>query len=550
MPQLVFSRGSQPLFQVKVQSSSIKIGRSESCDVVLGDPDISREHASLFNIEGAYLIKKEGKREVFINGEELKEQPKPLREGDEIQIGSWLAKFGAGFDQADLEVTQGGGNSASQKTQAVASSRGFLVQNLSLQLSHPSQGTSLYPLTEGTLTLGADEQNNIVLDDPYASGRHLKLVIKGDEVSLFDLGSTNGTFVNEVRVQQALLEPGMRVKIGQCVLQLIEEDQIESIKPIETNEFCGLVGASSKMQELYGMLSRVGPTEATVLILGESGSGKELVSRAVHALSPRNQGPFIALNCGAISKELIESELFGHEKGAFTGAGKQHEGSFGQAKGGTLFLDEVGELPLDLQPKLLRVLENQTYRRVGGSQELKSDARIVAATHRDLSELVKQGRFREDLFFRLFVLPMYLPALRERMEDLPLLAEAFLKEFSPSGHAKQLSEETLLKLMSHTYPGNVRELRNILLRSVLLSKEEMIKPEEIFFADSYKSNPDESVISGIEKLEDMERKLILKALVAHKWNKAKAAESLGIAKSTLFSKIKLYELDDPKRKAS
>jgi len=288
----------------------------------------------------------------------------------------------------------------------------------------------------------------------------------------------------------------------------------------------------------------VGPTEATVLILGESGSGKELVCRAVHQLSSRAAGPFVAINCGAISKDLIESELFGHEKGAFTGAAHRRDGAFGLACGGTLFLDEIGELPLELQPKLLRVLENKTYRRVGGQEELRTDVRIVAATHRDLATLVKEKKFREDLFFRLFVLPIIVPALRDHREDIPLLANTFLREFSPAGVTKTLSVKALGKLKAHAFPGNIREFRNILMRSVFLSTQKEIRGEDILFPENL-AGPSrrEFIFSGIEKLEDMEKKLVLKALLAHDWNKARAAESLGIAKSTLFSKIKIYDLE-------
>jgi DNA-binding NtrC family response regulator len=243
---------------------------------------------------------------------------------------------------------------------------------------------------------------------------------------------------------------------------------------------------------------------------------------------------------------LIESELFGHEKGAFTGASRRHDGAFAQAQCGTLFLDEIGELPLELQPKLLRVLESRTFRRVGGSEEIISDVRVVAATHRDLAERVRAKQFREDLFFRLFVFPLSVPALRDRKEDLSLLANTFLKEFSLGPSVPNLSEAALKKLLIYAYPGNVRELRNILLRAVLFAEGREIPAKAITFPEDFSAKErKEDTFAGVLTLEEVERRMIERALTANRWNKAKAAQSLGVAKSTLFSKIKLYDLKNP-----
>lgn len=212
--------------------------------------------------------------------------------------------------------------------------------------------------------------------------------------------------------------------------------------------------------------------------------------------------------------------------------------------GGTLFLDEIGELPLELQPKLLRVLENKSYRRVGGTEELPANVRIVTATHRELSQMVKERKFREDLFFRLFVLPMVISPLRTRMEDLELLVEVFLREFSPPGTPKKIHPEALKKLRAHPFPGNVRELRNVLLRGVVLSKGEEIGAEDLLFPENFSKENDLDIPLGLVKLEEMERKMVQRALTVHSWNKSQAAESLGIAKSTLFAKIKLYGLEE------
>ncbi len=540
MAQLLFRRGSESLFRIVLQSSATKIGRSAACDIVLGDAEISREHAVLYKIEGHYLLKKLGQSPLTLNGKEIESQS--LKEGDEIGLGPWTARFseGAAEDLAEEATAVTGAGAA--VTQAVAKGpKGLWVRELCLQVLEPSKAPRTLPLRAESLSVGASDKNDLVLQDSFVSSRHLKLTCRDGAVRVFDLGSTNGTYVNGVKVREAELEEGQVLKLGQCELRLVGEEKLESAAPKAIERFCGMVGASVEMRELYGLLERVAPTEAGVLILGESGTGKELVARAIHGLSPRARGPLVAINCGAISPELIESELFGHEKGAFTGALRQHDGAFGQAKGGTLFLDEIGELPLELQPKLLRVLENRRYRRVGGDEELNADVRIVAATHRDLAAAVREGRFREDLFFRLFVMPMYLPPLRDRREDLPLLCEQFLREFSTSS-PKRLGAEAFDKLKQHDYPGNIRELRNVLLRAVILAKGETLKAEDIVFPQEFGGGRG----VALETLEEMERRLVLKALTAAAWNKAKAAEALGVAKSTLFAKIKLYDLQEPR----
>lgn len=541
MAHLLFRRGAESLFRIVLQSSATKIGRSSKCDIVLADPELSREHAALYTIEGHYLLKKLGQSSVTLNGKEIESQS--LKEGDEIGLGPWTARF---FEKSDAlglveEATEVTGAGVSV-TQAVAKGpKGLWVKELRLQVIEPSKPPRAVPFRSESLNVGASDKNDLVLQDSFVSSRHIKLTCRDGQVRVFDLGSTNGTFVNGVKVKEAELEEGQVLKLGQSELRLVGEEKLEASSAKSLNRFCGMVGSSLEMQELYGLLERVAPTEAGVLILGESGTGKELVARAIHGLSPRARGPLVAINCGAISPELIESELFGHEKGAFTGALRQHDGAFGQAKGGTLFLDEIGELPLELQPKLLRVLENRRYRRVGGEEELSADVRIVAATHRDLAAAVREGRFREDLFFRLFVMPVYLPPLRDRREDLPLLCEQFLREFAP-GSPKHLSPEALNKLQDHEYPGNIRELRNVLLRAAILAKGDTLKPEDILFPQDYAAG---GRGAALQTLEEMERRLVLKALTAAAWNKAKAAETLGVAKSTLFAKIKLYDLEEP-----
>ncbi|HCU25881.1 MAG TPA: sigma-54-dependent Fis family transcriptional regulator [Deltaproteobacteria bacterium] len=542
MAQLTFSRGSGPVFRVLLHSSSTKLGRGAHCDVVLDDPEISREHAAIYRIEGKFHLKKLGQATLQINGKEVESHT--LKPGDELRLGPWLAKFSETHSAADAEEDTVVTDGSHSQTQAVAKGPGGLwVQDWCLMLSEPARPPRRLKFNSQALTVGAHEKNDIVVQDPYASSRHLKILLGDGRVQVFDLASTNGVFVNGVKVREAELEAGQSLKFGQCEIAISTEEKFEKTQPKEIDRFYGMVGASLEMRSLYALLEKVAPPEAGILILGESGTGKELVAGAIHKLSPRARGPLVAINCGAISPELIESELFGHEKGAFTGALRQHDGAFGQARGGTLFLDEVGELPLELQPKLLRVLENRSYRRVGGSEELQADVRVVAATHRDLAKAVKEKRFREDLFFRLFIMPIHLPPLRERKEDLPLLCAKFLGEFSSGALPKKLSPEAFALLREHDFPGNVRELRNVLLRAVILSPGEIIEVKDLAFPQKLA----QAVPGGVslETMEEMEKRLVLKALTVHSWNKARAAEALGVAKSTLFAKIKLYDLREP-----
>ncbi len=544
MPHLLFSRSSQHWFKFSLKSSTTKIGRSEACDIVLGDPAVSREHAALYWIEGQFWLKKTGRAPLLVNGREVESQV--LRGGDQVQIGPWAAEyFPEGESHPAEEPTVL--DEAGEKTQAILSPSGrLLLQNLVLEILEPGKNPREFPLQEPILNIGAAEKNEIILSDPTVSSRHLKLVRQGETTTVFDLGSTNGTWVNGVKIREAEVEPGFQLKLGQTVIRFLQKETLEAPRPIATEEFFGLVGASKGMQSLYGLLSKIAPIDATVLILGESGTGKELVARALHRLSRRAKGPFVVINCGAISPELVESELFGHEKGAFTGALRQHEGAVGQAKGGTLFLDEIGELPLDLQPKLLRLLENRTFRRVGGMEELNADIRMIAATHRDLNRAVQEKSFREDLFFRLFVLPIVLPALRERREDIPLLSKSFLKDFSGNGSLKELSEAAMEKLSEHAFHGNVRELKNTLLRAFILAEGEQIGAEDLCFNQELGFGGKSLAADfRVERLEDMEKRLVLRALEIHRWNKTKAAEALGVAKSTLFAKIKLYGIEAP-----
>lgn len=331
----------------------------------------------------------------------------------------------------------------------------------------------------------------------------------------------------------------------------------------ERNSFGGMVGKNPRMKQVYELIEKVAPTPASVLITGESGTGKELVAKAIHVNSPREPFPFITVNCAALADNLLESELFGHEKGAFTGAASMRKGRFELADKGTIFLDEIGEIPLALQSKLLRVLQERTLERVGGTRTMTIDVRIISATNKDLKEEVQQGRFREDLFYRLNVIHVALPALRERMDDLPLLVQYFVQKCADNLAKQQLqmSPDALRLLMNLPWEGNVRELENTIERAAILCNNDIIEPEDVqpesISVDSSASWTQEldlfQFIPDSVKLNDVlyivEEKMLIQALEESNNIQARAAELLGITKSLLQYKMKKYGImkQKPKR---
>ncbi len=325
------------------------------------------------------------------------------------------------------------------------------------------------------------------------------------------------------------------------------EEEIRDLRArIEpTAEFGGMVGKDPKMQVVYKLIEDVAPTDATVLIQGESGTGKELVARAIHQQSPRNDQPFVVINCSAYPSTLLESELFGHEKGAFTGASRRRAGRFEQAHGGTVFLDEIGEISPAAQIKLLRVLQSQKFERLGGEQTLSVDVRILAATNKNLLEQVKAGAFREDLFYRLNVIPIQMPPLRERRNDIPILARHFLKKFAGK-QAKEVAEfnsEAMRALLSYAWPGNVRELENTVEHAVVLAKGKAV--EVVDLPGALIDRPAADTPAPDKTIVKNEARLLREVLEECNWNKTVAATRLGISRSTLYEKIKKYQLYPP-----
>jgi len=324
----------------------------------------------------------------------------------------------------------------------------------------PDAGQSLVADAE-SVSVGTADGNSLVLSDKTVSRYHLELVRGSTGIEVRDHGSTNGTSIGNVRIGRAFVPPGSELQIGATTLR-VSDGRTVNVELFAGEQLAGLRGRSPSMRRLMAQVKKAAASDVAVLLIGESGTGKEVIAQALHELSPRQNRPFVTVDCGSLAPTLVASELFGHERGAFTGADRRHIGAFERASGGTLFLDELGELPDALQTSLLGVLERRRFRRLGGDQEIGVDVRLVAATNRDLRSEVNEGSFRLDLYYRVAVVTLAVPALRERPEDIPVLAEHFVREMGyeqPMGAL--FSPDALARLGRHHWPGNVRELRNL-----------------------------------------------------------------------------------------
>jgi two-component system, NtrC family, response regulator GlrR len=387
-------------------------------------------------------------------------------------------------------------------------------------------------------TIGSVTGNSVVLDDPTVSRFHCELTGVGAGVRVRDLESKNGCSLDGMQIGDAVARHGSLLRLGRTVLRIERLHAIEQ-RPLSTAaSFGALVGSSVAMRAAYALLERAAREQVTILLQGETGTGKELAARAIHAASPRFAGPFVVVDCGSIPASLLESELFGHERGAFTGATTRRPGAFERARGGTLFLDEIGELPLDAQPKILRALEAREVRPVGGSQAIPVDLRVIAATHRDLRAAANTGAFRSDLYFRIGGLAIELPPLRERPEDLEAIALALLHDLDPTGAASSLLTPALVaELAASSWPGNVRELRNFLHRCVVVGDHRLPLPPR-------RPTPRLDVELGVplkearrRVLDDFERQYLEALLDQHAGNMSATARAAGIGRVTLYATL-------------
>ncbi len=346
------------------------------------------------------------------------------------------------------------------------------LRRCKLVVTKGTQRGTEFVVESDVLRVGKAPENDLVVSDETVSRVHFEIVRDAKGYLVRDLHSTNGTFLDGAEIKEAYLRAGSVVAAGAVELKFTPFEERIEILPSERESLGEMVGKSTAMREIFGLIERIAPTDATVLIEGETGTGKDMIARTLHLLSRRKDAPFVVVDCGAVAGTLIESELFGHEKGSFTGAIAARQGAFELASGGTVFLDELGELSLDLQPKLLRVLEQRELRRVGGSKTVKVDLRVIAATRKDLRSEVEKGKFREDLYFRLNVVPITAPSLRDRKEDVPALLDHFLARLAPAGTPPPvLTDATRAALYAHDWPNNVRKLRNVIERALALGSD-------------------------------------------------------------------------------
>jgi len=335
----------------------------------------------------------------------------------------------------------------------------------------------------------------------------------------------------------------------------LTQENIRLRREIEREySFAGMIGRSQKMQDLFDLVRSIAETDVTVLVQGETGTGKELIAKAIHYNGPRKANRFVSVNCGAISETLLESELFGHEKGAFTGAITQRKGIFEVADGGTLFLDEIGEISPSTQVRLLRVLQEGEFQRVGGAAPLKVDVRIIAATNQNLESLVKEGRFRQDLYYRLHVFPIEIPPLRERADDVPLLVSHFIekRKQNVNKNVNGMSPQATAALMAYEWPGNIRELENVVQRMMVTSKGDVLDPQDLPGEIRGTGEESKGTAQGLKRISKesagiIEKKAIIDALSKWGGNVTRAAKSLGISRATLQNKMKIYNLRSPRK---
>ncbi len=404
----------------------------------------------------------------------------------------------------------------------------------------PSQGKEA-PLLKPT-TLGSGNDAAFKLEDPTVSRNHVQLSPRADGVWVKDLGSMNGTKVSGARIDEALIESEATLAVGNSLVRIsIVEDAVDA--PLGPPRLGDAVAASPAMRRVLGVLERVARSEAPIVLLGETGTGKDVLARAAHASSARAHMPLTVFDCSAVTPTLIESELFGHEKGAFTGAAGERRGVFQQAHGGTLFIDEIGELPLDLQPRLLRAVESGQVKALGKERAAQVDVRIIAATHRDLEAAVKAGKFRQDLFYRLAVAMVKVPPLRERPEDIPLLAERFVRELQKEDFS--IPPALMERMVAYDWPGNVRELRNVVARAILGEANALAgqgKPQTPQSAEPFHGLPFKEAKERL--VDNFTRDYVETLLQRHGGNVSRAARAAGLARPYLHKLAVKYGLKE------
>jgi len=421
-------------------------------------------------------------------------------------------------------------------------SAGIPIQTLVAEVMEGPDAGRRCQADSDTLSVGTAQGNDLLLNDNTVSRYHLELSRRPEGILVVDAGSKNGTYHGAARIERAIVPVQTMLRLGMTALRL-GDGQAVTLAVHEQEALAGLRGRTPAMRRLLHRVEKAAQSDAAVLLVGESGTGKEVIAHALHDLGPRAHKPFVTVDCGALSPTLVASELFGHERGAFTGADRQHVGAFERAQGGTLFLDEVGELPAALQATLLGVLERRRIRRLGGRTELAVDVRVLSATHRDLRAEVNAGTFRLDLYYRLAVVVMHVPPLRERADDIPLLVEHFLREGGHDGPVAELfSPAALRSLAEHHWPGNVRELRNLIEATLAMGEAPALEPAAapVGAAEDVAALPYKDARAAV--LHDFERRYLTALLERSQGNVSLAAREARMDRSHLIDLLRRHQL--------
>lgn len=524
----------------RIDKSLVQIGRAEGCDIRLQDPSLSREHCLLRKRDNRWMLEDSSLNGIHIEGQPCP-SPTVLDPKIRYQFGRRFSFEVATNKPEKIERTLLLGKRSTQILSG--SSEHFVCGDARLTCREPSGELITRRIDSHGLSVGAHESNDIVLSDESVSSFHARFDFQHGEYFVTDLGSTNGSFLAGTKVLKASLKGKQSLRFGSVDVEFNLNEVEHRVTARKENHFFGMQSQNSTMKKVFAMTEAVAETDAAVFLHGETGTGKEMLAKAVHQLSHRSKAAFIAINCAALPKEIMESELFGHEKGAFTGALQQRKGAFEAASGGSIFLDEIAELDPALQAKLLRVLESGEVKRVGSNTPNFIDLRVISATHKDLAQLVKEGRFREDLFYRLHVIPLELLPLRKRPEDLELLIPSLLDKLDPEA---ELDPKALESLKRYSFPGNIRELKNILQRALveceLKGDCKKIGIEHFrFIKELEKLQLDESP-------EDRaERQRLLECLERNAYNQSQSSRELGIPVSTLHDRIRRLGIEIPKK---
>ncbi len=530
MPYLVFYRRGQELMRVLLDRPRVTVGRSSGADVVVPDSAVAALQAAIVQEGERHVLVDMSGKGTRVGGQNV--ERKPLADGMDIDVGG----FHACYREALEDI---GGLTSKVVTIGAEASSPSLPKEIFLMAQEVGGGPPLQTSLGAGLTIGSATAVGLRLDHPTVSGKHARVTRQDGRLVLTDVGSKNGVWLNGMRLYEAELLLGARFRIGPFDVWAAGGGAAEA-KP-GAEDFEGILSRDPGMRAIFAQIDRMAQSSAAVVVTGETGTGKELVARAVHQRSKRAGASFIPVNCGAIAHELMEAELFGHEKGAYTGAVSDRPGALQEADGGTIFLDEIAELPKDLQPKLLRAVELGEIKPVGASRPGHVDVRYVCATHRNLAAEVKAHRFREDLFYRLAVATVQLPPLRQRRGDVELLWNHFLEKLAP-GQEFQLTDGAKAKLDGHRWPGNVRELRNVAQRALLTSSTSELGAEHIQFDDGASGGQGDQIDPHGMTLEQIEAAAIAAVLRQTRGNRRLACKQLGIAKSTLLKKIADYGL--------